>query len=73
MSSRVLIFCVEFRELSHLTRDFSQAEKKIKAEQNHKMTSTSLKMVEVVILSENSCDFVSCSACSDSCFLLSMR
>ena len=25
----VLIFCVEFRELSHLTRDLSQAEKKI--------------------------------------------
>ena len=24
----VLIFCVEFRELSHLTRDLSQAEKK---------------------------------------------
>ena len=24
-----LIFCVEFRELSHLTRDLSQAEKKI--------------------------------------------
>ena len=27
--SKVLIFCVEFRELSHLTRDLSQAEKKI--------------------------------------------
>ena len=26
---QVLIFCVEFRELSHLTRDLSQAEKKI--------------------------------------------
>ena len=25
----VLIFCVEFQELSHLTRDLSQAEKKI--------------------------------------------
>ena len=25
----VLIFCVEFRELSHLTRDLSQTEKKI--------------------------------------------
>ena len=27
--SSVLVFCVEFRELSHLTRDLSQAEKKI--------------------------------------------
>ena len=30
VSSEVLIFCVEFQELSHLTRDLSQAEKKIK-------------------------------------------
>ena len=29
MLFQVLIFCVEFRELSHLTRDLSQAEKKI--------------------------------------------
>ena len=29
---RVLIFCVEFRELSHLTRDLSQAEKKMNVE-----------------------------------------
>ena len=29
LKSKVLIFCVEFRELSHLTRDLSQAEKKI--------------------------------------------
>jgi hypothetical protein len=28
-SCQVLIFCVEFQELSHLTRDLSQAEKKI--------------------------------------------
>ena len=28
----VLIFCVEFRELSHLTRDLSQAEKNINAQ-----------------------------------------
>ena len=27
--SKVLIFCVEFWELSHLTRDLSQTEKKI--------------------------------------------
>ena len=30
----------------------------LQAEQMHKMTSISLKMVEVVILSENSCHFV---------------
>ena len=36
----------------------------------HKMTSISLKMVEVVTLSENS--FVSCSACNNSYFLLSL-
>ena len=49
----VLIFCVGFRELPHLTRDLSQAEKKIllQAEQMHKMTSISLKMVKYVILS----------------------
>ena len=51
--------------MSHLTRDLSQAEKKInvsQAGQTHKMTSISLKIVEVVILSEDSCRFVSCSA-----------
>ena len=63
----VLIFCVEFRELSHSTRDLSQAE------QMHKMTSISLKMVEVVILSENSSHFVSCLACNNIYFLLSLR
>ena len=36
----------------------------LQAEQMHKMTTISLKKVEVhVILSENSCHFVSCSAC----------
>ena len=35
----------------------------LQAEQMHKMTSISLKMVEVVILSENNCHFVSCLAC----------
>ena len=60
-----LIFCVEFQQLSHLTHDLSQTEKNInvvKADQMHKMTYISLKMVKVVILSENSCHFVSCSA-----------
>jgi len=40
----------------------------LQAEQMHKMTSISLKMVEVVILCENSCHFVSCSACNNSYF-----
>ena len=52
---RVLYFCVDFWKLSHLTRDLSQAEKKIN------IVSISLEMAEVVILSENSCHFVSCS------------
>ena len=45
----------------------------LQAEQMHKMTSISLKMVEVVILSENSCHFVSFSACNIAYFLLSLR
>ena len=67
----VLIFCVEFQELSHLRRAQSEAEKKmlLQAEEMHKMTTISLKMVEVVILSENNCHFVSCSACNSSNFL----
>ena len=76
-SSWVLTFCVEFQELSHLTCDLSQAEKEkkmlLKAEQMHKMTSISLKMVEVVILSINRGHFISCSAFSNSYFLLSLR
>ena len=42
----------------------------LQAEQMHKITSIALKMVEVVILSENSCHFVSCSACNNSYFLI---
>ena len=45
----------------------------LQAEQMHKMTSISLKMAEVVILSENSCHFVYCSACKHSYFLLSFK
>ena len=43
------------------TRAQSEAEKKmlLQAEQMHKMTTISLKMVEVVILSENSCQLLS--------------
>ena len=72
-SNFVLIFCVEFWELSHLTCDLSQAEKKINVV-THKLNKTiSLKMkVEVVILSGNSCQLVSCSACNNSDFLLSL-
>ena len=40
----------------------------LQAEQMHKMTSISLKIVEVVILSENTGHFVSCSACNNSYF-----
>ena len=46
---QVLIFCVKFQGLFCLTLDLSLAEKKIK--------------VKVVILSENSFHFVSCSTC----------
>ena len=45
----------------------------LQAEQMHKMASNSLKMVEVVILNENSCHFVSRSACNYSDLILSMR
>ena len=60
-------FCFGCREWSHLTRDLSLAENKkilLQAEQMHKI---SLKMVEVVILSDNSCHFVSCSAFNSNC------
>ena len=38
----------------------------LQAEQMHKMTYILLKMIKVVILSENNCHFVSCSACNNS-------
>ena len=46
------------------------AEKKLllKAKQMHKMTTITFIMVDVVILSENSCHFVSCSAYNNSYF-----
>ena len=62
----VLIFCVKFWELSHLTGTYLNPEKKLyflQAEQIHKMTSNSLKIVKVIILSENSCHFVGSAAC----------
>ena len=71
LETLVLIFCVEFLGLSHLTCDLSQGQQMLlQAEQMLKMTSISLKMVEVVILSENSYPFVSCN---NSYFLLSLR
>ena len=63
--SEVLIFCVEFWEMSHLTRDLSQAEREnnvVTSWANATLTSISLKIFKVVILSENYCHFVSCSA-----------
>jgi hypothetical protein len=69
----VLFFCVGFWEFSHLARDLSQTEKKTNFVTSWTNAYTSLKMVEVVILSENSCHFVSCLACNNSYFLLSMR
>ena len=30
-------------------------------------------MIKVIILSANSCHFVTCSACNNSCFLLSLK
>ena len=52
--------CVGFRKLSHLTRDLSQAKKKIEAEQMHKIISVSLKMVQVVILSVAQLEIIEC-------------
>ena len=43
----------------------------LQVKQMQKITSIPLKMVEVVIFSENSCHFVSCSACNNIYLLLS--
>jgi hypothetical protein len=45
----------------------------LQAEQMHKMTTISLKIVEVVTLNENTCHFVSFSVCKYSYFFLSLR
>ena len=45
----------------------------LQAEQMHKTVSISFKMVIVVILSGDSCHFVSCSACKSSYFLFTLR
>ena len=56
MFCKVLYICVGFWLLAHLTLDLFQVEKKkmlLLAEQMPQMTTISLKIVEVVILSEN--------------------
>ena len=65
---QALYFCVGFWELSSLTCDLSQAEKKITDKMTFIFTQ---KIVEIVILSDN--NFVSCLAYKNSYFLLSVR
>ena len=67
----VLNFCVEFRELSHLTRDFSQAE--LQAEQLTKWQLFSLKMTTLTILNNIDVILSICSAFNNIYFLLSLR
>ena len=63
-----------FSKILHLdvvSRDLSQDEKKVmyccyKLSKFKNDPQVSLKMVKVVILSENSCSFVSCSTCNNS-------
>ena len=65
----VLIFCVEFWELSQSTCDLSQAEKKIIV-----VTSWATdKMTTSTILSEIDVILCICSACNNIYFLLSLR
>ena len=74
-------FSVSFWELSHLTHDLSQTEKKINVvtswvnlQNDMYFTQNGWKsVVEVVNLSKKSCHFVSCSAFNNSYFLLSLR
>ena len=72
--SKVLIFCVEFWELSHLTRDLSQAEKKITVVTSlatDKMTSIFTQTT--TLTSEIDISLCICSVCNTICFLLSLR
>ena len=58
LSAKVPIFCVEFWELSNLTRDLSKAEKKINVVTSWADAQNDIyftQMAKVVILSENSC------------------
>ena len=59
----VLIFCVEFRELSHLTRDLSQAEKKINVVRAEKIYKKKVKSCHFVNLLSFERKVLSFSAC----------
>ena len=74
--SKILYFCIGFRELSHSTRDLFQAEKKI----NVVTSWASDKMTTIFNQNDNfnhfvwnRCHFVHCSACNNIYFLLSLR
>ena len=80
--SEVLIFCIEFWELSHLKRELSQAEWEktllLQAKQLIKWKLFSLKMTTLTILSE--IDVIRCissacyqPACYNIYFLLQLR
>ena len=53
----VFYICIGFWLFAHLTRDLSQAEKKmselLQAEQVHKITAISLTIVKVIVFIEN--------------------
>ena len=54
----VLIFCVEFQELSHLTRDLSQAEKKITVVTAEQLTKWQLFSLKMTMQLQPFCHFV---------------
>ena len=64
----VIIFCVEFRELSHLTRDFFQTKKEITVVTSwatDKMTTIFTQNDNSTILSEIDIILCICSACNN--------
>ena len=65
----VLIFCVILWELSHLTQDLSQAEKKLNVDKSCANAQYDIYFTQ----NDQSCHFVSLSACNNSHFLLSLR
>ena len=82
VSSRACLFCLIYicsgHCFGHLACKFlyhneSDLSVTVYGPQMHKLTSISLQMVEIVILSEKSCHFVSYSACNNICFLLRLR
>ena len=66
--SKVLYFCIGFRELSHLTRDLSQAEKKINVVTSWANAQNGIYFTQNGWIRH----FDSCSAC-DNIFFLSLR